>query len=435
MDDDRKRIMVVDDDPVLIGNFSELLQRSWESTIIKTSQSFATARDDIYINEYDLYIFDIDLADGDGRRLIEDVRKGIGSDAPIVMLSGHDGEFEECRRLGANNCIQKPIEMKYLAPFLKSIFRRNKELDKMSGYEDFISVISQTFQKDNNGVSGGIDFMTLDGHHMKYDVYHLQEHAPNSFTIGIANSVGCSECCLFCDSRNRKFVRGMSTEEIMAQIYHAMNSIIAQEVYLHNGQAEIRINFTCEGDPVVSNLENTVGAIRMIKALLPGVEIIVTTIGSEKFFQRIIDEYLDDFCGIKVYWSANFLNPEIRRLMMPTTRYDDLGRMRELFLKIAQAGVDATLALILTSLMKKEDARMIKAFTAKPYNFPIKIQGLECCDSRSSLYQMVPIDKGTEKFTSSLDQIGVRYRLVKITGYKQHSGCGSTIPVEGRKFC
>src|SRR5262245_56123531 len=82
------------------------------------SAALATAR-------YDAIVLDLGLPDGDGLRILEEVR-GCGDRAPILILTARDGLDDRLNGLnrGADDYLLKPFAMRELAARLKALLRR-----------------------------------------------------------------------------------------------------------------------------------------------------------------------------------------------------------------------------------------------------------------------------------------------------------------------
>lgn len=87
-----KKILLVDDDEDLREALSEQLVMTEDFDVLEAgngSEAMAHAKDGIY----DMVILDVGLPDTDGRELCRLMRKQ-GVKAPIVMLTGHDGDAD-----------------------------------------------------------------------------------------------------------------------------------------------------------------------------------------------------------------------------------------------------------------------------------------------------------------------------------------------------
>ena len=107
----RKRILVVDDDPLI----SRLLERRLEAPerSVEVVNDLLAAREAIETARYDLIILDLVLPDGDGRHLLSEIAGQVANaSVPIIILSASDasGLRAECLSLGAEAFITKPFD-------------------------------------------------------------------------------------------------------------------------------------------------------------------------------------------------------------------------------------------------------------------------------------------------------------------------------------
>lgn len=75
---------------------------------------------------YDLMLLDLDLPDIDGFTVLERLR-GAGNTTPIIIVSGHDEEYNKLVGLGsgADDYITKPFSMPLLLSKVRALIRRN----------------------------------------------------------------------------------------------------------------------------------------------------------------------------------------------------------------------------------------------------------------------------------------------------------------------
>ena len=116
------RILIIDDDPDLAEEVSELLSE------LNYSVEFARSRSQfsklLPVSKYDLFIVDLLLPDGHGFEIIKEIREV--SSSGIVVLSG---KLEEAGKvvaleLGADDYIVKPFSRLEFVARIKSLLRR-----------------------------------------------------------------------------------------------------------------------------------------------------------------------------------------------------------------------------------------------------------------------------------------------------------------------
>ncbi|MDQ6734342.1 MAG: response regulator [Nitrospirota bacterium] len=105
------RILLVDDDPVLLQVLPETLRMRMPELMIDTCLSGLQALDRLRTSDYDAVISDIKMPNLDGLALLEKIQAR-WPNIPIILMTGH-GEEELAnrgRQSGAFDFIHKPIE-------------------------------------------------------------------------------------------------------------------------------------------------------------------------------------------------------------------------------------------------------------------------------------------------------------------------------------
>jgi DNA-binding response OmpR family regulator len=122
-----KKILLVDDDEDLREALSEQLVMTEDFDVFEAgsgAEAMARVRDGLY----DLVILDVGLPDTDGRELCRLMRKQ-GVKAPIMMLTGHDGDADTILGLdaGANDYISKPFKFPVLLARIRAQLRQHEQ--------------------------------------------------------------------------------------------------------------------------------------------------------------------------------------------------------------------------------------------------------------------------------------------------------------------
>lgn len=119
----KKRLLLVDDDDDLRSELAEqfALYDEFETTDVATATDGINAAKE---STFDLILLDVDLPDMLGTEACELMRKA-GVAAPIVMLTGNDGEMHEILGLnsGANDYVTKPFRFAVLLARLRAHLR------------------------------------------------------------------------------------------------------------------------------------------------------------------------------------------------------------------------------------------------------------------------------------------------------------------------
>ena len=103
-----KKILIVDDEPIIVELFAEYLSETYEVDICTNSLKVNSM---ISENKYDLVISDYNMPGLDGMALCEIVRKT--SDAKFILISGYD-DIDELADNGLDAILKKPIHCKTL---------------------------------------------------------------------------------------------------------------------------------------------------------------------------------------------------------------------------------------------------------------------------------------------------------------------------------
>jgi DNA-binding NtrC family response regulator len=114
------RVLVVDDDPVLLSALPEALRLRMSGLTVDIADSAATAMDRIAARDYDAIVTDIKMPGTDGLTLLAEIRVRY-PDTPTLLITGH-GEHAmaiEALRGGAFDFIQKPIDRDYFVASLR----------------------------------------------------------------------------------------------------------------------------------------------------------------------------------------------------------------------------------------------------------------------------------------------------------------------------
>ena len=122
-----KKILLVDDDDDLREAIGEQLMMTEDFDVFEA----ATGQDAmIKIKDglFDLLILDVGLPDTDGRELCRMMRKQ-GVKAPIMMLTGHDGDADTILGLaaGANDYVTKPFKFPVLLARIRAQLRQHEQ--------------------------------------------------------------------------------------------------------------------------------------------------------------------------------------------------------------------------------------------------------------------------------------------------------------------
>jgi len=104
-------ILVVDDEPDIRQLVGEILED--EGYRVETAENAERAQELHRQRKPDLVLLDIWMPGKDGISLLKDWRESDSLCCPVIIMSGH-GTIEtavEATKLGAHDCIEKPLSM------------------------------------------------------------------------------------------------------------------------------------------------------------------------------------------------------------------------------------------------------------------------------------------------------------------------------------
>ena len=115
------QLLLLEDDTVLADILVDFLQ---EQNEVKHTYSMREALSLAENNSYDLYIFDINVPDGDGITLLKELR-AFNDETPTIFITAfHDTKhLTAAFESGANDFIRKPFELEELSQRIENIKR------------------------------------------------------------------------------------------------------------------------------------------------------------------------------------------------------------------------------------------------------------------------------------------------------------------------
>lgn len=116
------RILVIEDDRVIATGLEYSLQQ--EGYDVKNAFSYKEAKEQIDNVQFDLYLLDITLPDGNGYDLCKEIKKK--NDIPVIFLTALEDEVNVVMGLdfGADDYIIKPFRIRELMSRIRSVLRR-----------------------------------------------------------------------------------------------------------------------------------------------------------------------------------------------------------------------------------------------------------------------------------------------------------------------
>ena len=108
--ENKKIIMAVDDNPVQLRLFKEMLVPKYDLRAVKAASD---AINFLNSNEVDLILLDIEMPNVSGFEFLDDIRTVPSYlDVPIIIVSGNSGEafMEKARNSSAAGVLTKPVD-------------------------------------------------------------------------------------------------------------------------------------------------------------------------------------------------------------------------------------------------------------------------------------------------------------------------------------
>ena len=117
------KLLIIEDDVSL----REIMQRALqnEGYVVETAPTYFDACDKIAGYSYDCIMLDIMLPDGNGLKLLEEIKRS-GKEERVIIISARDSLDDKITGLdlGADDYLAKPFYMAELSARIKSVMRR-----------------------------------------------------------------------------------------------------------------------------------------------------------------------------------------------------------------------------------------------------------------------------------------------------------------------
>lgn len=113
------RVLVVDDEALLLWSIAELLRQRGHTVLEATSASGARDIMSHAQEPIDVVLLDYRLPDSHDLQLLQDVRRRMPHSAVVLMTAyGAPEVAEDARRLGAYDVVSKPFDMHDVEPLV-----------------------------------------------------------------------------------------------------------------------------------------------------------------------------------------------------------------------------------------------------------------------------------------------------------------------------
>lgn len=119
------KILVVEDEPEMLESIERALKQ--ENAVVETASNLSDALDKALIYEYDCILLDINLPDGSGLKLLQELKNQGKSDGVLILSARNSLDDKlEGLNLGADDYLTKPFHLSELIARIRSIVRRKK---------------------------------------------------------------------------------------------------------------------------------------------------------------------------------------------------------------------------------------------------------------------------------------------------------------------
>lgn len=445
MSQKKVNILVVDDHPIVMRS----IEICFSDCNVVGAESHQEAQLRLAERKFDCIVMDIFLKGGmRGDELAVWYRKHFPDSSTILISSSpqYSCKIAKLIRTGVvENALDKNAGLGIVVESIKTVIwkrsltirERGDRFSFMSRFFPYCNSIilayrtgDEAFQQ--SSVEKNIGILAADGEYTTWVGYNSPEN-PRRFVVCVASSVGCDGGCLMCQSMERPFVRPFSIDEIVEQVYYGIDGIFAKPIWqgIKNcwDDCELAINFTCEGDAIVTNLVNTCEAIRRLRGIVPGASFIITTRGDEQMLAMYEEHYASEFTDTDIYCSFHFPIQSDREKYMPATIGQSIQKTRDTLLRIAEkSGRLATIAIALAPGINDTDVcvSLIAEYFA---GFPILFKITKMEPGSLPGIDREATDEEVDDFVSRLIKAGIEdVRIRKVGGRRIKASCGLTAP-------
>ena len=149
-----QKILIVEDDKKLRSELETFLNKN--GFIAKGLEKFDNTIQDIWDENPDLVLLDINLPYLDGEFVCKEVRKV--SNVPIIMVTSRDNEIDELMSLnyGADQYVTKPYNIQILLAKITGLLRRNQNpginQEKIDCNGFTLNIAERVIEKDNKKI-------------------------------------------------------------------------------------------------------------------------------------------------------------------------------------------------------------------------------------------------------------------------------------------
>jgi len=119
------KVLIIEDEPQLAGGITQALSR--EGYVCETASTVIEAYEKILVYDYDCVLLDIGLPDGNGLKILENLKASNKSDGVIIITARNSLEDKVTGlNLGADDYLAKPFFMPELLARVSAVIRRKR---------------------------------------------------------------------------------------------------------------------------------------------------------------------------------------------------------------------------------------------------------------------------------------------------------------------
>ena len=119
------KILIIEDEQEMLQNIKDFLEN--ENFVVEKAESLFEARNKIGVYSYDCILLDINLSDGSGFTLLEELKsKGIEDGVIIISARNSLDDRLSGLNLGADDYLAKPFHMAELNARIRAVLRRRQ---------------------------------------------------------------------------------------------------------------------------------------------------------------------------------------------------------------------------------------------------------------------------------------------------------------------
>lgn len=119
------KVLVVEDEPEMLESIERALKQ--ENAVVESAVNLQEALDKALIYEYDCILLDVNLPDGSGLELLQELKNNNKSDGVLIISARNSLDDKlEGLNLGADDYLTKPFHFSELIARIRSIVRRKK---------------------------------------------------------------------------------------------------------------------------------------------------------------------------------------------------------------------------------------------------------------------------------------------------------------------